>query len=63
MSEKKFIFIGMLPVGQDTILVDGQDPFTILVNDAIAWMDAERERAAAEKARQATIADANDIED
>jgi hypothetical protein len=58
---RRLIEVGVFPTGSD-VFIDGVDPFTVLVNDAIARMDAER-AAAAEKARQAATVDAKNFEE
>jgi hypothetical protein len=59
---RRLIEIGILPSGYADIFVDGVDPVAIMVREANERL--ERERAAAEKARQATaIADADDVGD
>jgi hypothetical protein len=59
---RRLIEIGILQSGYADIFVDGVDPVAIMVREANERL--ERERAAAEKARQATaIADADDVGD
>jgi hypothetical protein len=49
------VFVGILPTA-DTIFTDGVDPVAIMVREANAALD--RERAVAERARLAAVADA-----
>jgi hypothetical protein len=61
-SPRRLIEIGVLPSGYTDIFVDGVDPVAVMVREANERL--ERERVAAEKARQATaIADVDDIGD
>ena len=49
------IYVGTFPTGVDATFVDGVDPAALMLREASAALD--RERAEAEKARLAQIAD------
>jgi hypothetical protein len=57
-DEPRLIEIGVLPSGYADTFIDGVDPVSVMIADAIRKDDLAKAEAEAERVRQAAIADA-----